>query len=261
MPRISDEVLDSVIYLYHTERDARAGTQAGASGFLTAVPVPDNPQQAWTYAVTNGHVCNDAPIVRINKSDGTVEIFSFEPSDWVRHPDDVTDLAVVNLDLGNVNQYKFRLILPDAHYITREKLKSFDIGVGDDTLLIGRLMNRDGAKARNVPSVRSGMIAQMPDPNDPIMTDAGPQEAYLVETRSISGYSGSPIWVWVPAYRYFSDSEKMMRREWDRVQFLGIDCAHVMDYDPVFRFDPISRRYQETGDEVQLNTGMAIVIS
>jgi len=257
--RISDEVLDSVIYLYHTEADAHAGTQAGASGFLTAVPVPGEPTKAWVYAVTNNHVRDKAPIVRVNKTDGSTNIFPFEPDDWIPHPDHVTDLAAVNIDFKNIFDYKFRLILPDMHFVTREKIKEFNIGVGDDTLLVGRLINRDGV-LKNVPSVRSGIIAQMPDADSLIPTEAGPQEAYLVETRSISGCSGSPIWVWVPSHRYFKGFEKMGGREWDRIQFLGIDCAHVVDYDPVLRFNPNTGKREETGDEIEFNTGMAIVI-
>src|ERR1700730_14309143 len=96
MPRIFDEILDSVIYLYHTEEDANAGTQAGASGFLTAIPMPGDTTTAWIYAVSNRHVCDEAPVIRVNKVDGTVNVYPFRPDDWVKHPDGRTDLAVVN---------------------------------------------------------------------------------------------------------------------------------------------------------------------
>jgi len=232
MPRIREEILDAVLYLYHTEADARAGTDAGGSGFLTALPVPgSHDRKAWMYAVTNLHVAEQAPIVRMNKMDGTQRIFPFASSDWVPHPDRVTDLAAVNVEFQNVLDLKFRTLLPDMHFITREKIQEYKIGVGDETVLVGRFFGRDGVQ-RNLPSVRAGMIAQMPDPNYKIETEVGAQEAYLVETLSIAGYSGSPVMVWVPISRYRRDVPSMTR-DFDALLFLGIDCGHLIDYRPV----------------------------
>jgi hypothetical protein len=253
MPRIPTELLNTVIYLYHSETDARLGRDAGGSGLLSGIPVPTG-DGAWIYAVTNAHVSKEAPVVRINKADGTVGIFPFISTDWVDHPDGITDLSATNLDLGQVDTYKISGIWP-SWFAIREAIEAFKINLGDDTILLGRFINRDG-KLRNLPSVRAGIISQMADPDDPIDTEAGPQEAYLVETRSISGYSGSPIFVWIPALRYAKGAPPGTMIQ-DVLLFLGIDCAHVPDYSRVL---DAKCNEKHPAEYVETNTGMAIVI-
>ena len=46
---------------------------------------------------------------------------------------------------------------------------------------------------KNIPITRIGNIAAMPD--EPVSTKLGPMDAYLVESRSIGGLSGSPVFV------------------------------------------------------------------
>jgi hypothetical protein len=69
------------------------------------------------------------------------------------------------------------------------------------------------------------------------------QEAFLVEARSLSGYSGSPVFV--TPYGFFEDNESM---SWDfymgiSVHLLGIDCGHLPE------------RQNMTG-----NSGMMVVV-
>jgi hypothetical protein len=69
----------------------------------------------------------------------------------------------------------------------------FDIGPGDDVFVVGRFINREG-KQKNIPSVRFGNIAQMP--GEPLFLDDGKElECFLIEGRSISGFSGSPVFI------------------------------------------------------------------
>jgi hypothetical protein len=56
-------------------------------------------------------------------------------------------------------------------------------------------VNHEG-KQRNLPSARFGNIAQMP--GEPIEFDGLSQESFLVEARSVAGYSGSPVFVYLP---------------------------------------------------------------
>ena len=62
--------------------------------------------------------------------------------------------------------------------------------------VVGQLVNSQG-KVRNIPSTRFGNIAQMP--YEPIEQDRVfgkfQQESFLVEARSIIGFSGSPIFL------------------------------------------------------------------
>jgi len=75
MPRIKDELLDSVIYLYPSEASARRGEKAGGSGFVAGIESAADPEGCWLYAVTNRHVVEDgrSRTIRLNTRDGELE--------------------------------------------------------------------------------------------------------------------------------------------------------------------------------------------
>jgi len=72
---------------------------------------------------------------------------------------------------------------------------------GDDVVLIGLFPNRYGDR-RNLPIVRAGIIAAMPE--EKFRFRGKWIDAYLIETRSIGGLSGSPVFL----YRYGSRSNE-----------------------------------------------------
>ncbi len=69
-----------------------------------------------------------------------------------------------------------------------------DLGLGDEVFLTGLFHSHHG-RQRNIPIVRAGNIAAMPE--EKIHTDKfGFIDAYLVEARSIGGISGSPVFIY-----------------------------------------------------------------
>lgn len=129
--------------------------------------------------------------MRINTPDATVTIPG-SVADWLIHPDG-DDLAVRVIertdelaDLG----IPFDLLLwPTWTEWEPERHKLF--GPGTEVFFVGRFLHHQG-RERNHPTVRFGNIAQMPW--EPVRTGRGiRQEAFLVEARSESGYSGSPV--------------------------------------------------------------------
>jgi hypothetical protein len=74
--------------------------------------------------------------------------------------------------------------------MTKEIIEAQKVGPGDDAFIVGRFINHEG-KQRNMPTVRFGPVAQMPD--EPIRVGGFDQESFLVEARSIGGFSGSPV--------------------------------------------------------------------
>jgi hypothetical protein len=72
------------------------------------------------------------------------------------------------------------------------------VGLGDDVFVAGLFSRRMG-KARNIPIVRVGNIAALPE--EPIETAMGLQEAYLIELLSIGGLSGSPVFTYLGGIR------------------------------------------------------------
>ena len=104
------------------------------------------------------------------------------------------DLAVCPIKLAPaVHRINY---VPTNLFLTKGLIENFQIGPGDDVFIIGRFVNCSEGKQRNLPSVRFGNISQMPW--EPIVIEGHPQESFLVEARSISGYSGSPVYVYLP---------------------------------------------------------------
>jgi hypothetical protein len=121
-------------------------------------------------------------------------------------------------------------------------------------LVIGRFINHEG-KQRNTPSVRFGHIAQMP--HEPIKRDDGYlQESFLVEAKSIGGYSGSPVFTYINGLMPRPGSNVLSTNilgPW----LLGIDWSHLNDWKPVCDASGVP---MSSGLRVGSNTGMMGVV-
>lgn len=265
VPRIPDNFLDCVVYLYPSEAAAEDGERMGGSGFLLGIHIPfESPPKAFLICVvTNRHIVDGGSmVVRINTHSGVHDIIPLDHAKWFLHPDG-DDIAICPIGL-HFNYHKFRFIIFNE-FARREILEMFDIGPGDDVFVVGRFINREG-KQKNTPTVRFGNIAQMPI--EPIISDGFHQESYLVEGRSIPGYSGSPVFVhFLPEHPELEYPEWMPNRPPQskrpkitfRVNpfFLGINFCHIFNKDKVMS--------GVTGKQVhdyyvESNTGMMGVI-
>jgi hypothetical protein len=251
MPRISEGILDCAVYLYRSEMDAREGESAGGSGFLVGVPYGASDQTeavnlfrsdsdrslAHLYAVTNCHVIEHGyPVIRLNTKEGKTKVITRRYKDWTRIRDG-DDLAFTSVDLDS-EVHQFRSISTDI-FITKERESSFSVGLGDDTIMVGRFLNRRD-KQSNLPVVRFGHISA-PAPE---FIDQGlkrrryQQESFLVESHSVSGFSGSPVFVDIPDARRsigsipeamrFGTSVVLEGRSSESSYFLlGVDWGHI----------------------------------
>lgn len=287
MPPIPQMLLDCSVYLYDSRTSAEAGERFGGSGCLISIqqkPLiediaakmygqrPKNP--VWypphIYVVTNKHVAlGGFPVVRLNTLDGKTDVLELDGHDWIPHPDG-DDLVVAPLDLPR-QKYNYFPISSDL-FVDQRHVTSQEIGAGDDTFMVGRFVNHAGQQ-RNTPSIRFGSIAMLPFEKVKLGQEANNhmQEAFLVETRSISGFSGSPVFVYRPSeteirmppnegldpddqrVTYTTSIDDLM----GHVSFLGIDCGHVQKYERVVNgaLTPHPQGWKVAG-----NTGMAIVI-
>jgi hypothetical protein len=191
LPYIDPEYLDCTIYLYPSEAAAEDGARIGGTGFLIGIPVGQDSGESVVAIVTNRHVvAGGNTIARLNTKSGSIALLPLDNADWFDHPDgDDLSICPISLPLGIKNKY-----LPIGLFLRKDHIEQWDIGPGDDVFVVGRFVNHEG-RLRNIPSLRFGNIAQMPW--EPIMSDGYPQESFLVECRSISGYSGSPVFVWI----------------------------------------------------------------
>ncbi len=251
MSRINDKIFNCAIYLYKSVQDAERGEKTGGSGFI--VGVPSSAGGGYIYAVTNSHIIREAnsPIIRINKKVEDFDIYICDTTDWYHHPDG-DDLAVLPL---SVEITKYRLgFVPIDLFVNAKIIKDGDIGAGDETFTIGRFIGYDG-KQRNEPIVRFGNLS--------IGTPVGiehergyTQESYLVESRSLSGFSGSPVFIHILPMSYrpgLKGNVGTTRGPW----LLGVDWGHKYTYESVREKNG---EICNEGWKVKTNSGISCVV-
>jgi hypothetical protein len=190
MPRIPDQFAECSFYLYESESAAENGKHTGGTGFLVGVESSVK-GYAQIYAVTNQHLIDDGYcVLRLNRKNGRLDTIVTQPENWIGHPLK-DDLCVHPVDLED--SFKWWAILTD-HFITREIIDAYRIGYGDEVFLVGRLVIHSG-RQKNTPVIRYGNISLMADPDEPIVRGKREDEGFLVECRSLGGFSGSPVFV------------------------------------------------------------------
>lgn len=253
VPRIHDIFLDCVFYLYPDLKSAEDGSRLGGSGFLIGVPIP-GVTSIWTMLfVTNKHVIERGnSVLRLNNRDGGTFCIEVDERSWIFHPggDDLA-IACVKLDQS---KHQYAMVSLDD-FVTKELISQNMIGPGDDTFMVGRFVHNDG-RSRNIPTVRFGNIAQMPYESI-TFSDGTEQESFLVESRSIPGFSGSPVFVQINTWSAQSGSR--VGAAWTAgTWLLGINHCHTGAAEPVldrFTGKPINDTWC-----VKNNTGLMGVI-
>lgn len=254
MPRIDDQILDCIVYLYASSDDARNGFASGGTGFLVAIPSAVDPNQIYIYAITNSHVIKEgnSPVVRFNTQVGDTAVLPLTAAQWLHHPDG-DDIAAAAVGSLNTAVLKFRVIPIDL-LITPEIIAHQGIGPGDDVFMVGRFVGHDG-RQRNLPAARFGNISMML--GEKIMHERQYLvDSFLVETRSLSGNSGSPVFVHIPPAAHRPGSNTIVMGAigpW----LLGIDWAHVSIFEKVKEKDRQTNTQQ--GYIVQSNSGQMAV--
>lgn len=253
MPSIPLEVRECAIYLYASEEAAEEGTQAGGSGFLVIIPVAEHEEEGATfYAVTNVHVvANGFTCVRLNTLDGGHDSVALRAEDWVHHPEG-DDLAIAELDLPReFRELRIKAILPDSFV---EGGDPTIFGVGQDVYMIGRYVSHEG-RQQNLPTARFGNIAQLP--YEPVQTVSGlAQQAFLVDMRSLAGYSGAPVFVYRSRPDLNTNPDSWVTGFEQRL--LGIDSGHLPALGRVLKEDKGAA--VEPALWAEQNSGMATVI-
>jgi hypothetical protein len=136
---------------------------------------------------------DDPMMVRLNTAKDTSRVISAHPKAWIYpddptidlcafRPDDLVHTSVDEFECNSINLNSMVVHPKDAH----------DPGVGDEVFICGAFVGRVGYR-KNIPVVRIGNIAAMPE--EPIDFASPRQAAYLIETRSLGGTSGSPIFL------------------------------------------------------------------
>jgi hypothetical protein len=194
--RVPDEVRQCVVYLGlpATGRDGRESMRPKGSAFFVSLPSETVDDRSHVYLVTAKHVATALQgrqfLARVNTKQGGSVFVHGEGVRWWFHPtDELADVAVLPWAPPDFVEHKR---VSAAMFLTDEVIRSKGIGTGDEVFITGLFIHLAGS-ARNLPIVRMGNIAMMPDERVP--TRMGLIDAYLIEARSIGGLSGSPAFV------------------------------------------------------------------
>lgn len=241
--RIPQRHIKATIYVYSSEQNARAGVPAGGSGFFVGMPT-GRPDQYFVYAVTNAHViagCSEFPYIRVNKEGGGFQYVGIPKSSWQLHPHG-DDIAVAQL--GGLSQLDLDVgIIPTTDFVTQENLlaTNMHLGAGDPTYMVGRFTSHEGVSV-NTPIVRYGNISLNPDKQNTVWNSATKHddEVFLIEARSVSGYSGSAVFTYINELDYrdkiqeITEDTNLIPKQY----FLGINIGHTQMMKPVQVLDP-----------------------
>jgi len=195
VPHIEPEFLQCSIFLYPTEEDAPSGANWGGSGFLAGIRSYTNPSYRHLYAVSNDHVIHTNPTIRLIKEGGSTEIVKRRDQDWTPHPGG-DDIAVCQLGAVPEGEYVF---LEREELLTERMLSEpFPlVSPGDDCFMVGRYIDRQ-QRQFDRPVIRFGNLAMLVE-SVRQQRRSFEQESFLVEMRSLAGFSGSPVFVYYEA--------------------------------------------------------------
>ena len=232
VPRIPDAYLECVVYIYPNTEAAQESKRIGGTGFLVGVTVDGSDSRQVIYVVTNSHVAVKGRAIRLNTLGGGYEVIPVEQDQWFHHAMG-DDIAVLPIKISPA-LHRYQCLSPEV-FLTRESMLSLNVGQGDDVFFMGRFITHEG-KQQNTPVVRFGSIAMMP--GEPVHQTEREfdQESFLIEARSLSGFSGSPVMLYIPP---FSHRFKNGVFSWDEnglsssttMLLLGVDWGtmHLVD--------------------------------
>jgi hypothetical protein len=192
--RISDQLLKCVGFVSRYDPDQPL--QFGGTAFIVGIKMDAN--ASLCHLVTAKHVAEAIEpaetVIAMNAKDGAPRFLRTNDQKWFYHPTekDSVDVAVLPLGSPNIDLYDIAFI-PEAIFATEKRIADFDIGLGDELVIVGLFTRFFGSTYVN-PIVRTGNIAMMPRDRVPVK-GFGKMEAYLAEGRSIGGLSGSPVFV------------------------------------------------------------------
>lgn len=220
------------------------------------------------YAVTAKHVLDGLKrredehrkmAIRFNlKND---QAYAIEvPSDrWFFHPEEgkveneTVEVALISINLPDQMDH---LVLPLDMMATEKRIEEEKIGVGDEVFLTGLFVRHPGRR-KNIPIVRAGNIAAMPE--EKIYTAVGWMDAYLVEARSMGGLSGSPVFVHLGVARKKDGELKISNADYGIFYLLGVMQGH-WDLPSELEEDFIKDDLAVDGGGVNMGIGVVIPI-
>ncbi len=169
----------------------------------------------------------------------------------LEHPE--TDVAVTPARFPNKFDGRY---IPSGLLATKDFISKNQIAEGDDVFFCGMFQGYPGQQ-RMQPVIRFGNISLMPHEKvtlrDSKEDSPYSTEAYLVESRSWGGHSGSPTWLYLNPNRF--PGQIVFQQGTPNFVLLGLVAAHFeLPQNVDFVGDILE------GGTVNINAGLAIVI-
>ena len=169
------------------------------TGFIVSIPGSFGNQ--FGFLVTARHIAEQIEsrdwLLRVNTTNGQTVELDARPnsSKWYYHQTErrYVDAAVTLIAPPKREglEVDFRPV-PTSMFIKEESFEEKGIGVGDEIFIAG-LFNKVIETSHVMPIIRMGNVAMIP--GEKIPNGNSLIEAYLIESRSIGGLSGSPVFV------------------------------------------------------------------
>jgi Trypsin-like peptidase domain len=232
---LNDTIPRTVAFIISQRKKAGAVRQTPiGTGFLLGVRTPPEPQfpVAFTlYLVTAAHVVRSEPMtwVRLRRMDGTLTDIPIP--EWTLHERD--DVALTVLELDETAQPYDVAVLPIPDFLPSyaaqrygdERRPRYRPMLGDRVYFVGLFAPISAMGEQNVPLVRSGTLAAWNQERVPVrMPDGTVLEytAHLIDSRSYSGFSGSPCFVQFP----IGPGIGGIGRPHEETELLGLVASH-----------------------------------
>ncbi len=252
--RVLDEIKDCVVFVCFKDMDNEMKLCGTAFILGTSIEGTD---QSFVDVVTAKHVIegiseysiDQTVYLRLNNNTGGI-VYADAPIDkWISDTSSASfvDIAILHwLPPKDIVNYR---IIPDKMIVNEQVISENEIGVGDEVFITGLFTNHAGG-VRNTPIVRVGNVALMPEELIPTKK-YGPTEAYLIESRSIGGLSGSPVFVVAGGVRTIKGNTSLVA---NKFYLLGVIHGH---WDQPMLVPDTMLEDSYTGESV--NMGIAIV--
>jgi hypothetical protein len=261
--RVPNEIRKCVTFLYR--RTDEGNFVPHGTTFLVAYRVLfDGVNQCFYYAVTAKHnldkieaQCIDHnTYLRFNPPNFSPEMPNIHYEEWYVHP--TADVAVIPIAWGpGIDNRGWPIV---EGIVNEETIRTQGIGPGEDIFIAG-LFGLHVGKTKNIPIIRTGSIAAMPEEQIEIKVKENGKkvskkiDAYLIDSKSFGGLSGSPVFVHLGIVRRKDDNGERSKIEHSekpegRIYLLGLISGHYRKL--------IMTRKKEIFKEV--NLGIAFVV-
>lgn len=242
--QIPQEIKKCVCFIYYPA--VNGNRILLGTGFFVFDEVKEN--FGFVYCVTAKHILENVKInnlskniiLRINLTSGESTYISSEIDDWViNFDDDIAVLSFIPTPELDIKIFPIKSIVDDNILIEEE------IDTGDEVFITG-VFSKYHDTVKIIPILRSGIISAMP--HEQIRVNEGLIDGYLIETRSIGGLSGSPVFVNLGHVRYVKGDVRFISGGY-KFYLLGVVRGHYEDW-----------KITNSEEEIEkINMGIAII--